>query len=1037
VTGVVAFCVVIAGSVPARAAESLCDAAFQDCRTPLIDLIRKEVVRIDVSFWFMEDARYSAELIKRWQAGVPVRVMMDTEANATYPNNKPILDQLKSAGIPMREKTAGGILHRKFMLFGGQGQVEFSGANYSPDAFVPIEPYVNYVDEAIYITDDPVVVNSFMTIMDNMWTATSGYSNYANVTAPLARAYPTYPIDPEMNFPPDQNYATRAVGRYNAETQKIDVQMYRITDRRHSDAMLDAFTRRHIPVRLYTDVKEYRDVTRLWHAWNVDRMWQAGIPVKVPAHEGINHQKTVLLYGQGLTIFGSSNWTGASAASQAEHNYFTKKTWFFNWFVDQFERKWNNTNPSGAEESKPFVPLPPDQPVYHAVANGGVGVPTASQKLTWYGGPWAHIYDIYFGTDPTASTLLAADQPLGPSETTTQLQTFALPTLQPGTTYYWRIVSKTAALLTKAGPIWSFTTAGTPPPPPPPGEGATTVVIWASGATVHGRWQTLADATAAGGSALWNTNAGESRIVPALANPANYFESSFSAVSGTAYHLWVRFRAEGDSLSNDSIHAQFNDSVDAGGLATMRVGTSSSAELVLQDGTSDSAVHAWGWADNGWNALGPHIYFAASGTHTIRIQQREDGAIVDQIVLSPDTYLTSPPGARDNDSTILPAADGSGGTGGGTLPTPWTDADVGAVPFPGSASYSGGTFTASGSGADIWGTSDAFHFVYQQLSGDGSIQARVASLQQADVWSKAGVMIRETLDANAKNAFMAVSAARGVTLQWRAGAGAVSSNSSGSLSAAPRWLRLVRSGSTLTGLESADGATWTTVGTTTVAMASTVYVGLAVTSHSTTASTTAAIDAVEVDAGAESGGGGLPAPWANRDIGATTIAGSAQDTDGTFSVTASGADIWGTADAFHFVYQPFTGDGSIDARIVSVQKADNWSKAGVMIRETLDPGSVQAFMLVSAARGVAMQWRPTENGSSFNAAGSTATAPRWVRLTRSGTTISGFESVDGVTWIPVSTQTIPMAATVYVGLAAVSHSSTASTTAVIDQVAVP
>jgi regulation of enolase protein 1 (concanavalin A-like superfamily) len=220
-------------------------------------------------------------------------------------------------------------------------------------------------------------------------------------------------------------------------------------------------------------------------------------------------------------------------------------------------------------------------------------------------------------------------------------------------------------------------------------------------------------------------------------------------------------------------------------------------------------------------------------------------------------------------------------------------------------------------------------------------------------------------------------------------------------------------------------------------MASTVYVGLAVTSHSTTASTTAAIDAVEVDAGAESGGGGLPAPWANRDIGATTIAGSAQDTDGTFSVTASGADIWGTADAFHFVYQPFTGDGSIDARIVSVQKADNWSKAGVMIRETLDPGSVQAFMLVSAARGVAMQWRPTENGSSFNAAGSTATAPRWVRLTRSGTTISGFESVDGVTWIPVSTQTIPMAATVYVGLAAVSHSSTASTTAVIDQVTVP
>jgi regulation of enolase protein 1 (concanavalin A-like superfamily) len=94
-------------------------------------------------------------------------------------------------------------------------------------------------------------------------------------------------------------------------------------------------------------------------------------------------------------------------------------------------------------------------------------------------------------------------------------------------------------------------------------------------------------------------------------------------------------------------------------------------------------------------------------------------------------------------------------------------------------------------------------------------------------------------------------------------------------------------------------------------------------------------------------------------------------------------------------------------------------------------------MLVSAAKGVAMQWRPTKDGGSFNAVGSTATAPRWVRLTRNGDTISGFESADGVTWIPVSTQTIPMAATVYVGLAAVSHSSTASTAVVIDRVTVP
>jgi PLD-like domain len=650
---------VLSATSAAEATETLCDAAYQNCRTQLIDLIRIERVRIDVSFWFMEDARYATELVKRWQAGIPVRVMMDSEANASYPNNLTILNQLKSAGIPMREKTTGGILHRKFMLFAGQGTVEFSGANYSPDAFVPVQPYVNYVDEAIYVTDDPAVVNSFMTIMDNMWTATSGYANYANVAAPLTRSYPTYALDAELNFPPEQNYATRAVSRYNAETVKIDVQMYRITDRRHSDAIIDAFTRRHVPVRLYTDTAEYRNVDRLWHAWNVDRIWLAHIPVKVPAHSGINHQKTVVLYGQGLTIFGSSNWTSPSAASQAEHNYFTKKTWFFNWFVEQFERKWNNTNPSGVAETAWFVPLPPDKPVYQGPGDGAVGVQVTSPKLIWYGGPWAHLYDVYFGTDPTASTRLAADQPLGPSEKTTQFQSFTLPTLQAGTTYYWKIVSKTAAMLTKTGPIRSFTTAGTAPVPPPPPPGAATIVIWASRAAVHGNWRTLADATAAGGSALWNPNAGQAKIAPALSSPANYFETTFSAMSGTAYHLWVRFRAEGNSLSNDSIHVQFSDSVDGSGFAAMRIGGSGSAELVLQNGSADSGVHAWGWADNGWGALGPHIHFAASGTHTIRVQQREDGPIIDQIVLSPDTYLTSPPGPRDNDSRILPATGGS------------------------------------------------------------------------------------------------------------------------------------------------------------------------------------------------------------------------------------------------------------------------------------------------------------------------------------------------------------------------------------------
>jgi hypothetical protein len=128
---------------------------------------------------------------------------------------------------------------------------------------------------------------------------------------------------------------------------------------------------------------------------------------------------------------------------------------------------------------------------------------------------------------------------------------------------------------------------------------------------------------------------------------------TFTATAGIPYHLWVRMRAQNDSLSNDSVHLQFSDAVDATGAPTMQIGTTGSAEVVLQDGSSGPADHGWGWSDNGWGAPGVNIYFATTGTHTVRVQQREDGAIVDQIVLSPNTYLTAAPGARRDDTTII------------------------------------------------------------------------------------------------------------------------------------------------------------------------------------------------------------------------------------------------------------------------------------------------------------------------------------------------------------------------------------------------
>ena len=109
---------------------------------------------------------------------------MDTEANTPNPLNAQRLAEFQAAGIPMRERTTSGILHWKMMIFAGQDLVEFSGANYSSDAWLPATatPYENYVDEVILFTSDPDLVSSFKTKYDDLWTNTTRYTDYRNIT---------------------------------------------------------------------------------------------------------------------------------------------------------------------------------------------------------------------------------------------------------------------------------------------------------------------------------------------------------------------------------------------------------------------------------------------------------------------------------------------------------------------------------------------------------------------------------------------------------------------------------------------------------------------------------------------------------------------------------------------------------------------------------------------------------------------------------------------------------------------------------------
>ena len=151
-----------------------------------------------------------------------------------------------------------------------------------------------------------------------------------------------------------------------------------------------------------------------------------------------------------------------------------------------------------------------------------------------------------------------------------------------------------------------------------------------------------------------------------------------------------------------------------------------------------------------------------------------------------------------------------------------------------------------------------------------------------------------------------------------------------------------------------------------------------------------------------------------------------------FTVNGGGSDIWGSADQFNYVSQPLTGSGSIVARVTSQTNTSTWAKAGVMIKQSTASGSSYALLGVTPGNGVAFQY-----GFNGNVAGGSYTFPNgWLKLTRSGTTITAYTSADGNTWTQVGSTTVSLADPVTVGIFTCSHNSGALSTATFDNVSV-
>ena len=173
--------------------------------------------------------------------------------------------------------------------------------------------------------------------------------------------------------------------------------------------------------------------------------------------------------------------------------------------------------------------------------------------------------------------------------------------------------------------------------------------------TTAGQFRMDLDAGAAGGSCEHHPDLGAAKVAVPHNAPANHFEMTFNADAGKPYRLWIRGKAERNFYGNDSVYVQFSQSVTSAGTPIHRIGTTSAIPIVLEE-CSGCALSGWGWNDNGYGTgvLGALIYFERSGPQTLRVQGREDGIYIDQIVLSADRYLATAPGASRSDATILP-----------------------------------------------------------------------------------------------------------------------------------------------------------------------------------------------------------------------------------------------------------------------------------------------------------------------------------------------------------------------------------------------
>jgi hypothetical protein len=519
------------------------------------------------------------------------------------------------------------------------------------------------------------------------------------------------------------------------------------------------------------------------------------------------------------------------------------------WRIDEV----NNADPNSPWKGDVWsFSIPPKKAYFPVPADGAESV-AVDVKLSWTAGFGARLHTVYFG-DKFETVANAAG---GPPQGTT---TYTPVGLKRAKIYYWR-VDEFDGVATYKGDVWSFTTLGAVGNPNP-SNGAvdvkqTPVLTWAPGAYAASHEVYFgADAEAVRNATKTSP---EFKATKALGDES-YAPAKLAWE--TAYFWRI-----------DEVNTTHPDSPWVG-----KVWSFTTAGFAIVDDFEDYDAadnQIWySWHDGlGYGAPGSPPYFAGNGTGAA-VGDETTASFTEQTIVHgggqamPLAYDNNKQGFAKYSEAELTL----------TSPRDWTEEGAGELSlwFRGRPASVGsfveapvGTYTITASGADIWNLADQFHYGFKMLTGVGSMEAQVLSVDNTDPWAKGGVMIRETLDAGSKFAAVYITPGNGCRFQARATTGAAATSDTAVVTTqqtaikAPYWVKLERDAAgNFRGHYSANGTTWTTMSWNpqNITMSSNVYVGLALTAHNANATCTAKFSNVRT-------AGTVGAQWAHQDIG--------------------------------------------------------------------------------------------------------------------------------------------------------------------------